>query len=230
MSDEQDPRSDWDQALQMNSWCGNVRTAWATTSSWNRSLLRMCSAIPWISPLRMGRVVVETEKASRGSDAINLSMTVLLPAPLGPVIRTIMVPSPPLLQVHHLLAQGLDLSAQAQVVAPDLLLAVLQGAQQLDGPQPESAFQDLIDELTMTPADALRAALDDGVPFAVAAQDLASLGVEMPDPLPSLARGRTLLGMNCAMPCAPRGRPWSSMMEKSSWFQASPYSGVLSVV
>jgi putative thioredoxin len=53
---------------------------------------------------------------------------------------------------QHLRVQGLP---SVRVVQNGQLV------QQLDGPQPESAFQDLIDELTMTPADALRAALDD---------------------------------------------------------------------
>ncbi|MHA6264240.1 COG4223 family protein [Arenibacterium sp. CAU 1754] len=52
----------------------------------------------------------------------------------------------------------------------------------------------------------LRAALDDGVPFAVAAQDLASLGVEMPDPLSSLASEGvpTLAALQLTFPPAAR--------------------------
>lgn len=53
---------------------------------------------------------------------------------------------------QHLRVQGLP---SVRVVQNGQLV------QQLDGPQPEAALQSLIDELTLTPADALRAALDD---------------------------------------------------------------------
>jgi len=53
---------------------------------------------------------------------------------------------------QHLRVQGLP---SVRVVKDGQLV------HQVDGPQPEAAFQSLIDELTLTPADALRAALDD---------------------------------------------------------------------
>lgn len=52
----------------------------------------------------------------------------------------------------------------------------------------------------------LRASLDDGVPFAVAAQDLATLGVSMPDPLPSVKDEgvATLAALQSSFPPAAR--------------------------